>query len=70
LRQEAIDAAQRRSGADDSAPLRPLKNQFFNGTTALCLSAFNLTSGKEHKEIARNGRSVAPDQPAQPEETG
>jgi hypothetical protein len=50
--------------------VRPLKNQFFNGITALCLSAFDLTSGKEHKEIARNGRSAAPDQPAQPEETG
>jgi hypothetical protein len=49
---------------------RPLKSRFFNGITALCLSAFDLTSGKEHKEIARNGRSVAPDQPAQPEETG
>jgi hypothetical protein len=43
------------------AGVRPLKNQFFNGITALCLSAFDLTSGKEHKEIARSGRSVAPD---------
>jgi len=47
-----------------------VKKQFFGGITTLCLSAFGLTSGKAYKEIARNGRSVAPDQPAQPEETG
>jgi len=29
------------------ARLRPSKNQFFNGTTVLCLSSFGLSGGKE-----------------------
>jgi len=50
--------------------LRPSKNQFFDGITALCLSSFGLPDGKEHRETALNGRSVVPDEPAQPEKTG
>jgi len=47
--------------------LRPSKNRFFDGLTVLCLSSFGLASGKEHRETARPGRSVPPDEPAQPE---
>jgi len=47
-----------------------VKKHFFDGITALCLSAFGLTSGKAYKEIAHCGQSVAPDQPAQPGKTG
>jgi hypothetical protein len=47
--------------------LRPSKDQFFDGLTVLCLSSFGLPGGKEHRETARSGRSVPPDEPAQPE---
>jgi hypothetical protein len=50
--------------------LRPSKNLFFDGITALCLSLFGFPGGKEHRETARSGQSVTPDEPAQPNSTG
>jgi hypothetical protein len=44
-----------------------VKKQVFDGISAPCLSPFGFTGGKEHREIARNRRSVVPDKPAQPE---
>jgi len=32
------------------AGLRPSKNQFFDGTTVLCLSSFGLPGGKEQQK--------------------
>ena len=59
-----------KSGPGYPGSERPSKNLFFDGITALCLSSFGLPSGKAHKETARSGRSVTPDEPAQPDSTG
>jgi len=50
--------------------LSPSKNEFFDGVTTFCLSPFGLPGGKTHGEIAQTGRSVASDQPTQPEIMG
>ncbi len=36
-------------------PLLPVKNQFFDGITAFCLSSFGLPGGKKHAEPAPYG---------------
>ncbi|HQQ40192.1 MAG TPA: hypothetical protein PLR57_01670 [Clostridia bacterium] len=44
-----------------------IKNEFLMEEPLFASRPLGLAGGKEHRETARNGRSVAPDEPAQPE---